>query len=85
MFKAYILDIAVPLEARFICLSFQPFPIKKGVIPVQTLNEYKVLTISIKQQCAGHYRLVSKLTKVNGNLSIAISGLSGSPYTNIIY
>lgn len=52
---------------------------------MQTPDEYKILMISIKQRCGRHYRLGSKLTKVNGNLSIAISGLSGSPRTNIIY
>lgn len=52
---------------------------------MQTPDEYNVLMISIKQRRARHYRLGSKLTKVNGNLSVAVSGLSGSPYTNTVY
>lgn len=46
---------------------------------MQATDEYKLL-ISIKQQCARYHRSDSKPTEVNGNLSVAISGLSGSPY-----
>jgi len=85
MFRACILDILVSLETRFIYLSFGSFSMKKGVVSVQSLDEYQVLKISIKQQCAKCYRLGSKLTKVNRNLSVVIGGLLGRPYTNVIY